>query len=346
MLRRTLAVLLTIIAVLAAGWLALHRADVPYDTLETAYSLPDSQFMTLDDGLKVHYTDTGPKDRSVLVLVHGFSSSLHTWSEWKRDLEADYRVITLDLPGHGLTRVDEEIVPSIERFVDVVDEVTERLEVRTFTLVGNSMGGATTWNYALAHPEKLEGMVLIAASGWPPTDEEAESSPMVFKLMQNPVARLLLKDLDVTSLTRSGLEDSYTDQSFVTDELVQRYVSLSRAPGHREALLSISANIGDRPEASAANLSTIAIPSLVVWGRDDNLVPVSHAQNFSDALPGSRLVIYDGVGHLPQEEAAEGTISELRSFMLDVEWGILEEEEIVPAGDPRLVEDRPTTNGG
>ena len=72
MLRRTLAVILTIVAVLAAGWLALRRADIPYDTLETIYSTPDSQFMTLDDGLKIHYTDTGPSDRSALVLVHGF----------------------------------------------------------------------------------------------------------------------------------------------------------------------------------------------------------------------------------------------------------------------------------
>lgn len=346
MLRRTLAVLLTIIAVLAAGWLALHRADVPYDTLETTYSVPDTQFMTLDDGLKLHYTDTGPQDRSVLVLVHGFSSSLHTWSEWKRDLEADYRVITLDLPGHGLTRADEEIVPSIERFVDVVDEVTDRLEVSTFTLVGNSMGGATTWNYALAHPEKLEGIVLVDASGWPATDEEAESSPMVFKIMANPLARFLLKDLDMTSMIRSGLEDSYTDQSFVTDDLVQRYVSLSRAPGHREALLSILINKQDRPEATADRLSEIKVPSLILWGRDDNLTPVRHAQEFADTLPGAQVVIYDNVGHLPQEEVAEETISDLRSFMLDVEWGIMEEEEIVPAGDPRLVEDRSATNGG
>lgn len=346
MLRRTLAVLLTLVAVLAAGWLALHRADVPYDTLESVYSVPDSQFMTLEDGLKVHYTDTGPQDRSVLVLVHGFSSSLHTWSDWKSDLEADYRVITLDLPGHGLTRADAEITPGIERFVAVIDEVTGRLEANTFTLVGNSMGGATTWNYALTHPTKLEGMVLMNASGWPATVEESESSPLIFKLMGNPLARTVLKDIDMTSMTKSGLEDSYTDQSFVTEDLVQRYVSLTRAPGHRAALLEIFANNDDRPEATTELLSAISMPSLILWGRDDNLVPVSHAQKFADAIPGAQLSIYENVGHLPQEEAAEASISDLRSFMLDVEWGAMEEEEIVPAGDPRLVEDRPSTNGG
>jgi len=339
MLRRTLAVILTIVAVLAAGWLALRRADIPYDTLETIYSTPDTQFMTLDDGLKVHYTDTGPKDRSALVLVHGFSASLHTWEAWKTSLEVDYRVITLDLPGHGLTRADDPIQPTIERFADVVHEVTQDLGVERFTLAGNSMGGNTAWSYALSYPETLEGLILVDASGWPETDEENENSPFIFTLLANPVARTVMKDLDMTSLTRSGLEDSYTDQSFVTDELVERYVALSRAPGHRETLLGIMA--GERVEATAEKLSAISVPTLIMWGRDDNLVPVSSAQKFADAIPGATQVIYDGVGHLPQEEVADQSIEDVHAFMLEVEWSALDEEAIIPAGDPRMGENRP-----
>ncbi|MCR9224064.1 MAG: alpha/beta hydrolase [Hyphomonas sp.] len=143
----------------------------------------------------------------------------------------------------------------------------------------------------------------------------------------------------MTSLTRSGLEDSYTDQSFVTDELVDRYVALSRAPGHRETLLGIMA--GQRVEATAEALSAIQVPTLVMWGRDDNLVPVSSAQKFADAIEGSTQAIYDGVGHLPQEEAVEQSIAEVRAFMLEVEWSALDEEEIIPAGDPRMGENRP-----
>jgi len=339
MLRRTLAVILTIVAVLAAGWLALRRADIPYDTLEMVYSTPDTQFMTLDDGLKVHYTDTGPNDRSALVLVHGFSASLHTWEAWKTDLEVDYRIITLDLPGHGLTRADDPVEATIDRFVEVVHEVTQDLGVQRFTLAGNSMGGNTAWSYALTHPEMLEGLILVDASGWPETAEDNENSPLIFSLLANPIARAVLKDLDMTSLTRSGLEDSYTDQSFVTDELVERYVALSRAPGHRETLLGIMA--GDRVEATAEALSAIKVPTLVMWGRDDNLIPVSSAQKFADAIEGASLTIYDGVGHLPQEEAAEQSIEDVRAFMLEVEWSALDEEEIIPAGDPRMGENRP-----
>lgn len=341
-MRRTFAVVLTIVAVLAAGWLALRRADIPYDTLETVYSLPDTQFMTLDDGLKVHFTDTGPTDRSTIVLVHGFSASLHTWDAWKTNLEMDYRVITLDLPGHGLSRVDEDDEVSIERFADVVRKVTEARGVDQFTLAGNSMGGSTAWNYALKYPETLEGLILVAASGWPNESEDGESRPLIFRLLANPVARVILKDLDMTSMTRSGLEGSYTDQSFVTDELVERYVSLSRAPGHRSVLLEIMA--GDREPATPEKMATIKVPTLVMWGADDNIVPASGAPKFDQAIPNSTLVIYEGVGHLPQEEAAAQSIADVRAFMNEVEWAALDEEVIVPAGDPRMGENRPDGN--
>lgn len=339
MLRRTLAVGLTIVAVLAAGWLALRRADIPYDTLEMVYSTPDTQYMTLDDGLKVHFTDTGPQDRSTIVLVHGYSASLHTWDAWKTDLELDYRVVTLDLPGHGLSRADDPSQANIERFVEIVHTVTQELGVERFTLAGNSMGGNTAWKYALTHPETLDGLVLIAASGWPEEAGEGDDAPFIFTLLSNPIARAVLKDLDMTSFTRSGLESSYADPSYVTDELVERYVALSRAPGHRATLLALMA--GEREPASPEIVSQISMPTLIMWGRQDNLVPVSGAQKFGDAIAGSQVIVYEGIGHLPQEEHAAQSVADLRSFMLEVEWNALDEEPIIPAGDPRMTENRP-----
>ena len=343
MLRRLLVVLLTIVTILAAGWLALRRGDIPYDTLEMAYALPNSQFMTLDDGLKIHYTDTGPRDRSTVVLVHGYSASLHTWNDWRETLDDDFRVITLDLPGHGLSRAEGAEQATIERFAEVVALTTDRLDAERFTIAGNSMGGNTAWMFALTYPERVDGLALLDASGWPKTAEEGESTPFIFKLLGNPVARAVLKDLDMSSLVRSGLEDSYTDQTFVTDELVERYVSLSRAPGHRETLLGIMAT--ERTPVTAEKLSAIQVPTLVMWGRDDNLVPVAHAQLFTDAIEGAEQVIYEGVGHLPQEEVAVQSAEDMRAFLGRVEWEAMAVEEIEPAGDPRLLEDRPEASG-
>ncbi|MEL7546740.1 MAG: alpha/beta hydrolase [Pseudomonadota bacterium] len=342
-MRRTLAILLAIIAILAAGWLALRRADIPYDTLELVYSVPDSQFITLDDGLKIHFTDTGPRDHPTLVLVHGFSASLHTWSAWKYDLQDDYRVITLDLPGHGLSRAEDPDAATMQRFSDVVLDVTEQLDAEYFTIAGNSMGGAVAWQTALTAPDRVDGLILVDASGWAEDAGENDSEPLIFTLLGNPLARVVLKDIDLTAMVRSGLEGSYVDQSFVTDELVERYVSLARAPGHRATLLQLMA--GEREPLTKERLAVLDQPTLILWGREDNLVPVSSAHKFAEAIPQAELIIYDDIGHLPQEEAAAASITDVRAFMLNMELQALDEEFVEPAGDPRLIGSRGGAEG-
>lgn len=314
-MKRLLVIVFTLTAILAAGYLALRRADIPYDTLEKVYANQDSQFLTLNGEARLHYRDVGPRDAPAIVLVHGFSASLHTWEDWATDLKQDYRVISLDLPGHGLTRCPDVSKMGITQFVSAVDQTLIALGADKFTLVGNSMGGATAWNYTLAHPDKVDAMVLVDASGWPEAAEDSESEPFVFKLLANPLARSVMKDLDLSSLIRSGLEDSFTNQSLVTDEMVKRYASLGRAPCHREAILKLMSGDNPRPIASKETLAAITAPTLILHGSDDNLVPVGDAIRFDEAIPNTQRVIYENVGHLPQEEVASQSVSDLRDFL-------------------------------
>ena len=314
-MRRFLAVLLTIVAILAAGWLALRRADIPFTTLETAYANAQSQYLVGEDGRRIHYRDQGAPDGPALVMVHGYSASLHTWEPWAHMLGDEYRIITLDLPGHGLTRGFPLEDVNTDGFVAAVHAVTRALDVDEFTLIGSSMGGHTAWNYALAHPDQLEGLVLVGASGWPETDEEAADQPFIFKLLENPLARTALRDLDMTSMIRDGLEDSFVDTSLVTDEMVQRYAALARAPGHRDALLHIITRRDARDVASDEKLSVINTPTLILHGDQDALVPVSGGRSFASAIRGSELVVYSNVGHLPQEEIAVRSAGDLRRFL-------------------------------
>lgn len=319
MFRRLMAVLLTLVAVLAAGWLALRRPDIPFDTLEATYAAPDSQFLVLEGGEKVHYRDTGPADAPVLVLVHGFSASLHTWDAWVRLLDDEFRVVMLDLPGHGLTRGFQTDEIGIETFVETVDRLTASLSLDPFTLVGSSMGGNTAWNYTLAHPEKVDALVLVGASGWPRTAEDSRDRPFALSLLDNSLARSLVKDLDMTAMFRSGLEDSFSDDSLVTDTMVERYVALSRAPGHREALLRLMAEGDARGDATRAMLAAIEQPTLILQGREDRLVPPRFADAFAEAIPQSQKIVYDGVGHLPHEEIPRRSLSDLRAFLSDLQ---------------------------
>ncbi|MGA1342054.1 MAG: alpha/beta fold hydrolase [Hyphomonas sp.] len=315
MFRRLLAVLATLGIILFAGWMTLKRDDIPYEQLEAVYANADSRYLAFGDGMRVHFRDVGPRDAHTLVLVHGFSASLHTWEPWVSNLEQDYRVITLDLPGHGLSRcIDNEVIGT-SQFIDTINRVTDALDVSRFTLAGNSMGGAAAWNYALAHPERLDGLVLVDAAGWPRTPAKEGERPIIFRLLDIDLARRLMKDLDMSSLIRGGLEDSFGDPSFVTDEMVERYASLSRAPCHREALLQLVSGRGERREATPDLLAGITSPTLVMHGEVDKIIPAAHGEQFAASIPGAELLVYPGIGHLPQEEIAERSASDLRSFL-------------------------------
>ncbi|GGB75647.1 MULTISPECIES: alpha/beta fold hydrolase [Henriciella] len=314
MLRKLAAILLSVVAILAAGWLALRRPDIPYDTLETAYSLPTSNFQTID-GVKIHFTDAGPRDAPVIVLLHGFAASVHTWSQWQSRLDDTYRVIAIDLPGHGLSRVPDDEPVSRDYYVRTVGAIADQLQLDSFALAGSSMGGGIAWKYAAENPTRLDALVLVDAAGWPMSSEDRETSPLVFKLIRIPFVRTLMKDLDLSSLIEDGLSDSFTDQTFVTPEMVDRYSSLSRAPGHRGALLELSAQGPDSPASVRDRLAGIDLPTLILWGEDDKLIPVSHARQFDEAIAKSVLIVYEGTGHLPQEERAKESASDVIAFL-------------------------------
>lgn len=314
MFKRIFIVLLILVAALAAGWLALRRDDIPYDSLEARYANEQSGFLTLENGLIVHYRDEGPRDAPVIVLVHGFSASLHTWEAWTEGLKQDYRVVRFDLPGHGLTRVHDDTDLTIPAMAAFVDDMADALKIDRFTLVGSSMGGNTAWVYALDHADRLDGLVLVDASGLPRTDPN-EKPPFVFQLIRNPITGPLMVDLDVTPLLRNGIEKSFVDQSLVTEEMIDRYAELARAPGHRKALLTLATrSIGGNKELSE-RLKTLSLPALIMFGDSDNLVPSGDGARFAGLIPNAKLIMYENVGHLPQEEVPAKSLADLREFL-------------------------------
>jgi len=322
MFRRFLAVFLTLGVILFAGWMTLRREDIPYEQLETIYANIDSRYLTFGEEMRVHFRDVGPRDGKVIILVHGFSASLHTWEAWVDNLKRDYRVISIDLPGHGLSRCIDNAEIGPTQFIETINRVANTLEINRFTLAGNSMGGAAAWNYALAYPQRLDGLVLVDAGGWPRTGTDSKERPLVFRLLQIDLAQRVMKDLDLSSLIRGGLEDSFGDPGFVTDEMVERYASLARAPCHREALLQIVSGRGERREASAELLAGITTPTLVMHGEQDKVIPYQHGEQFAAAIPGAQLLLYPGVGHLPQEEIADLSAGDLRAFLTTRVYGV------------------------
>lgn len=328
-MKRILIGLLAIVGVaallLAGGYFALKRPDIPYETLASRYENSASRYVDLPGGVRMHYRDQG--QGPTLLLIHGFSASLHTWEPWVERLATgesrigEYRVISIDLPGHGLTRAPAGYQASIENYRDLVAAFVRAQNLQRFALAGSSMGGNVAWEYALAHPDQVEALILVDASGWPETRGQHATDPLVFKLLRNPVLGPLMRDLDSTRLIRQGLERSFGDPMLVDDAMVSRYVDLSRAPGHRDILLQMTLGFRSRNYATAERLAALQMPVLVLAGDRDAIVPVEHARQFHEAIPGSQLVLFEGVGHIPQEEAADASAMAVHEFLYRVHEG-------------------------
>mgnify|MGYP000083941078 CR=1 FL=1 len=307
-------VLGAMVAVMGLVSCAPFSRDIPYATLESRYASGASQYADLSDGVRMHYRVHGPEAAPVLVLVHGFGASVHTWEPWVERLQSHYRIVSVDLPGHGLTRAPSDYSFSAGSNAELIEELTQRLNVRRFTFFGHSMGGAVAVRYALAHPEKLDALVLVAAAAWPREQQRSGSTPLAFQLLRNPLGRALLSYANPRLFAERGLVSAYHDRSMVRDEVVDRYVDLARAPGHRALLSSDRNNRGD-PPLRPEDFAGIAIATLVIHGEDDRIISVEDSRALAAAVPGAQLTIYPDTGHMPMEEAPDQSAADLRAFL-------------------------------
>ncbi|MCP3144896.1 alpha/beta fold hydrolase [Pyxidicoccus xibeiensis] len=289
---------------LAAG----VRADVPASELEARHATPPSRFVDVD-GLRVHYRDQG--QGPALVLLHGSNASLFTWEGWVRELSAHHRVITLDLPGHGLTGPDAKGRYTYEGMAAVVDAFRARLGLERFALAGNSMGGAVAWHYALLYPERVERLVLVDAAGYP----RDEPSPWVFRLARTPVLGEVFSLVTPRWVIDRNVRGVYGDPSKVTDESVDRYHALLLREGNRAATRQ-------RLRAGADNglwrrLGELRVPTLILWGGRDAWILPRYGERFDRDIPDSRSVVYPELGHVPMEEDPVRTAAEVRQFLAE-----------------------------
>lgn len=314
---------LVALVLLALATAFLYKGDLPAAFVDQKYSNDASRFVETPDGARIHYRDQG--SGPPIVLIHGSNASLHTFEPWVNELADDYRIVTLDLPGHGLTgRVPSGQYGS-EAQTATVSAVVDHLGIDEFTLGGNSQGGGVTWRFALAYPERVQAMILIDAVPLPQftrastSDETAvdRSPPIAFQLLRQPWFRSIARYLDPRMLIEQGLESAYNGSPVVDEALIDRYYELTLREGTREAILE---RFGDSTGWSRDPVDPARLPqpTLVMWGAQDTLISTSIARQFDEALPDTHLVIYDDLGHVPNEEAPKRTAADVRAFLEQV----------------------------
>lgn len=297
-----------------AVYVTRHYApDLPVEVLAERWAPPPSQFIDVL-GMQVHLRDEGPDgvgDRT-LVLLHGTGASLHTWDGWVEALTDQYRVIRFDLPGFGLTGPDPQANYTIEHYAAVVVAVLDALGVQRAVLAGNSLGGHVAWATAVLHPERVTHLVLVDATGYP---FEPDSIPLGFRIARTPVLNRLMEQVMPRPIVRGSVENVYGDPSLVTEELVDRYFDLTAREGNRRALADRLRQI--KPGPLSDRIPEIAVPTLILWGGQDRLVPPSLGDRFEDEIAGSRLVRFPALGHVPHEEDPAATVAVVREFLAE-----------------------------
>jgi pimeloyl-ACP methyl ester carboxylesterase len=302
-----------LLAVLAGGFLLLRTPDVPVDVLRAEYASPTSQFLELSPGLTVHLRDEGPRDAPVLLLIHGSNGSLHTWEPWVALLSPRYRVVSLDLQGHGLTGPIPSACYTPECMAALVEAVRAKLGIERLVIGGNSMGGGVSLAYALAHPERVTALVLVASSGAP--IKRDGPPPIGFRLAQTPVLRDIGAHITPRSVIAETFDKSVSVKAVATEAAIDRYWELLRYPGSREATMQRFAGYGPSRLTPDSLAPLAKMPVLILWGEEDAVIPLKAAQWLKQAMPWSQLVVYPKIGHLPQEEAPDRSAADVANFL-------------------------------
>lgn len=295
-----------VLTVVLGAALAAYRSDLPVDELVARYTGPPSRFAEVQ-GMRIHYRDQGAGP--ALVLLHGSPNSLHTWEGWVAELRNEFRLISLDCPGNGLTGPHPRAEYDAVALARVVEALAVELRLETFALAGNSKGGEVAWHYTLAYPERVEKLILVAAIGLP-VDEPL---PAVFRMLRWPLVGRLLAKLTPRAFVEGSLRSAYGDRSKVSRELVTRHYELIRRRGNRGAMRPLA--LLPRVSPLWAHIGTIKAPTLILWGAEDRWILPKYAHAFGEALPGSTVRIYEGLGHVPHEEDPVRTAGDVRRFL-------------------------------
>ena len=226
-MRKILGIILALlIAVVVGAWLKLRGPDIPFRTLEAKYAGAGSHFVDLPGGYHVHYRDDGDPNLPLLVLLHGFGDSFTTWEGWVRELKTQFHIISVDFPGHGLTRAPRGSQLNAAALADFVDAFAVTLALPKFAVAGNSMGGGAAWQLAVRHPERVDALILVDAAGFA-NDKPPGEVPLAFKILQYPIGRALLRNIDNRPLIEEGLKTDVYDKSLITPFIVDRWRTFS-----------------------------------------------------------------------------------------------------------------------
>lgn len=302
-----IALVLLATALGAGAWVIGNSRGVDGSGLEARYLTAADRFVTVD-GARVRVREEGPEDAPVVVLLHGFTFSLESWDGWARELRDEFRIVRFDLLGHGLTGPDSQRRYAPEERAEFLGDLLDALGHERVHLAGNSLGGLVAWRFAADHPARVDRLILKDAAAFPMNGVADEPAPVP------PMMEAFLRFAPEAGV-RQSLAFVYADAAAVTETRVAVLVDLMRRAGNGQAFVD-HLNEFTLPDPRS-DLARITAPTLILWGGQDALIGSNNASLLAAAIRDAQTIIYDDLGHVPQEEDAARTVRDARDFLLE-----------------------------
>jgi pimeloyl-ACP methyl ester carboxylesterase len=220
-----------------------------------------------------------------------------------------FRVVSLDLPGHGLTGPWPRDDYSIAAYADLAMQMADRLRLKQFAVGGHSMGGAVAWTIASRWPDRVTHLVLVGAAAYPRED----SAPISLRVARTPVLGEVSAYFKPRWVVVRGLRETYADPGRLDAARIQRHHDLLRRAGNRDATLRRLRHVTPLDPSPLASLN---LPTLILWGARDRWVPPIDAVRLQRDIAGSELVFYQDAGHALMEETPDRSAAAVRRFLM------------------------------
>jgi pimeloyl-ACP methyl ester carboxylesterase len=280
------------------------------------YPLPivEQHTFSYNDSVQINYEIYGQGEPR-LVFLHGFGASRESWRDILPFLRGAGTLYLVDLKGHGLSSKPNDSKYSLSDQADVIATFLKCERIEPAVLVGHSYGGAVAllaYFHLRANGEEsvLRGLVLIDSAGY------AQSLPFFVSVLRQPVLNHVVLSMPATFRARYTLERLFFDRAKVTNERVERYARYFDLPGSHHALIECAKHILPRDmDSVVAQIPTVMIPTLIIWGENDTAIPLSIAQRLHTEVRSSKLTVLHKCGHVTQEEQPEATAETLRTFL-------------------------------
>ena len=296
-------------AVAAAAWFfitpSLSRAELSEYAYET---------LTLPDGMKVNYRTQGAEDAPLMVMAHGATDSLGVWDRLAEELQGDYRIVRFDWIGHGLTDGVPPKEYSSVRMGEFLHDFVETAGLDDFILVGHSFGGEGSLHYAVRRPEKIRALVLIGSGGVAPTAEETAAMGFAGLIGAPFWVHWLAINVSPDATLEAATPALYHNLEAVTEADTRRVTRLMLYEGNRGGGYWVNANGVSDPKP-VPDLESLPMPTLILAGEYDIIVPLRMHEEFNARIPNSELVVFKDTGHMITAEAPEKTLASVQSFL-------------------------------